>query len=232
MIFPKHDLESVALNMTAKNKTKQHFCSAEQTCIHDQSLHAEPTNNISSPIIDYYKVINGQYDKRHFKSHKSMKFMKSFCEWLEKWKTGTAIKGLTCQTFGAATQTSHAYPLLVDYIFKNPDFDYVLTGNISSDFIEGRFGWYRQLCGANYYNSVLQMLQAEKRIRLRSLINMGFNLKNIHELFEDNDNGALLVNDVCKLVDSIPENCFEQLLADADQAIVYSLSGYAAKNII
>ena len=122
--------------------------------------------------------------------------------------------------------------MLVDYIFKNSDFDYVLTGNISSDFIEGRFGWYRQLCGANYYNSVLQMLQAEKRIRLRSLINMGFNLKNIHKLFEDNDNGALLVHDVCKLVDSIPENCFEQLLADADQAIVYSLSGYAAKNII
>ena len=76
------------------------------------------------------------------------------------------------------------------------------------------------------------MLQAEKRIRLRSLINMGFNLKNIQKLFKDNDNGALLVNDVCKLVDSIPENCFEQLLADADQAIVYSLSGYAAKNII
>ena len=40
---------------------------------------------------------------------KSMKFMKSFCEWLEKWKTGTGMKGLTRQTFGAATQTSNAH---------------------------------------------------------------------------------------------------------------------------
>lgn len=68
---------------------------------------------------------------------KGMKFMRSFCEWLERWKKGNGMKGLTRQTFGAATQTSNAYPLLVDYVFKNPDFEYILTGNISSYFIEG-----------------------------------------------------------------------------------------------
>jgi len=68
---------------------------------------------------------------------KGMKFMRSFCEWLERWKKRNGMKGLTQQTFGAATQTSNAYPLLVDYVFKNPDFEYILTGNISSYFIKG-----------------------------------------------------------------------------------------------
>ena len=56
---------------------------------------------------------------------------------------------------------------------------FILTGHISSDFIESRFGWYRQLLGANYYNSVLQFLQAEKTIRVRSLVKMGFTLGDV-----------------------------------------------------
>jgi len=67
------------------------------------------------------------------------------------------------------------------------------------------------------------MLQAEKRIRLRSLINMGFDLKNIQAIFEESNNTTVLRNDVSNLVDAIPENCFDQSLDDADQAIVYLL---------
>ena len=61
---------------------------------------------------------------------------------------------------------------------------------------------------------------------------MGFDLKNIQAIFEESNNTTVLRNDVSNLVDAIPENCFDQSLDDADQAIVYSLSGYAAKNII
>ena len=62
--------------------------------------------------------------------------------------------------------------------------EYILTGHISSDFIEGRFGWYRQLLGDNYYNSVLQFLQTEKTIRIQSLVKMGLNLSDIQHIFE------------------------------------------------
>ena len=46
-------------------------------------------------------------------------------------------------------------------------------GKILSDPIEKRFGWYRQLGGANYYLAVTQFLQSEKKIRLRCLISIG-----------------------------------------------------------
>uniref|UniRef100_A0A0K2TB47 Craniofacial development protein 2like [Aplysia californica] n=1 Tax=Lepeophtheirus salmonis TaxID=72036 RepID=A0A0K2TB47_LEPSM len=39
-----------------------------------------------------------------------------------------------------------------------------------SDKIEERFGWYRQLSGANYYISVRQILEAGKKIRIKSLV--------------------------------------------------------------
>ena len=74
---------------------------------------------------------------------------------------------------------------LIRYLFaRYSQLDFILLGNICSDYLEGRFGWYRQLCGANYYNSVTQFLQAEKTIRLRSLVNMGFDMTQIKVMFE------------------------------------------------
>ena len=44
-------------------------------------------------------------------------------------------------------------------------------GQFQSDAIEKRFGWYRQLSGANYYLvSVRQVLEDEKSIRIRFLV--------------------------------------------------------------
>ena len=90
------------------------------------------------------------------------------------------VKNITSalrQTFAGAM------PLLIDHLLNECEVKFILTGHIQSDFIESRFGWYRQLCGANYYNSVLQFLQAEKPIRVRSFVKMGFPLKNIKTLF-------------------------------------------------
>ena len=94
------------------------------------------------------------------------------------------MKGLSRPTFNAALQTSGAFPPLIDYLLDECNIEYVLSGHIQSDFLESRFGWYRQLCGANYYNSVLQFMQAEKTIRMRSLVKMGFSLTGIKNIFE------------------------------------------------
>lgn len=45
-------------------------------------------------------------------------------------------------------------------------FSFVLLGKFQSDPLEGRFGYYRQLSGGNFYISCRQLLQAEKKIRL------------------------------------------------------------------
>ena len=64
-------------------------------------------------------------------------------------------------------------------------FNYVLLGLITSDPIERRFGWYRQLGGANYYLSVRQFLESEKKICFKSLVELSeFSVKDAVEIMK------------------------------------------------
>ena len=56
------------------------------------------------------------------------------------------------------------------FLIDNLGFSYVLLGNIQSDDIESRFGWFRQLSGANYFISVRQVLESNRKIRAISLL--------------------------------------------------------------
>ena len=46
----------------------------------------------------------------------------------------------------------------------------MLLGKFQSDVLESRFGWYRQMCGGNYFISVQQVLQNEQKIKAISLV--------------------------------------------------------------
>ena len=88
------------------------------------------------------------------------------------------------QTFSTAQQTTSALKALINYILdEKEDITYILLRHIQSDPIEARFGWYRQLNGVNYFNSVLQFLQAEKTIRILALVKMGFKVTEVQEIF-------------------------------------------------
>ena len=51
------------------------------------------------------------------------------------------------------------------------NYKYVLLGQFQfDDAIEKRFGWYRQLSCDNYFVSLRQLLEAEKSIRIKSLV--------------------------------------------------------------
>jgi hypothetical protein len=76
----------------------------------------------------------------------------------------------TSETFQALQQSTKSITDASIYLLEHRNFKYVLSGKLQSDPLEGRFGWYRQLCGANYSVSLRQVLEAEKTIKLRSLI--------------------------------------------------------------
>ena len=59
---------------------------------------------------------------------------------------------------------------LAQYLTNQHGFSYVLPGKFCSDPIEGRFGWYRQVNSGNFFMSINQFFQAEKKIRRLSLI--------------------------------------------------------------
>ena len=85
----------------------------------------------------------------------SIIYLQNFCNWLKQWKNTAGMRGLSDQTFEPAIQTAQTFPPMITYLFDTKNLDYVLTSHIQADYLESRFGWYHQLCGANYYNSVL-----------------------------------------------------------------------------
>ena len=79
---------------------------------------------------------------------------------------------LTPQTTLANDLTFVAMANLATYLIEK-GMSKVLLGKLSSDPIEKRFGQFRQLSGANFFISVGQLLDAQKQIRILSLIHDG-----------------------------------------------------------
>ena len=70
--------------------------------------------------------------------------------------------GLTKETSLACLQSIRCMIELVK-MHTTHNFAYVLPRKYMSDPIEGRFGWYRQANGGNFFMSIKQLLLAEKK---------------------------------------------------------------------
>ena len=165
----------------------------------------------------------------------NLDFLKTFSEWLTNWNENSD-KSLTRQTFQAAKQTSCALPLAANYLLNEKIFSYVLLGFFQSDPIEKHFGWYRQLCGANYYVSVRQILEAEKTIRLRSLIK--FSKYSFDEIKEgmavgpDEPKDDEVSSEFVDFLDSASFSVPSISLTDiGDTNILFYISGYVARSL-
>ena len=79
-------------------------------------------------------------------------FLNEFNCWVEKW-IELGRRGLSRETFFALSQTNKALIDLINHLFSE-GFNYILLGQFQSDMLESRFGWYRQMSGANYYLSL------------------------------------------------------------------------------
>ena len=100
-----------------------------------------------------------------------LEYLLHFASWVKDWSSKNVLS-LSSQTSTAVHQTYTALVGLTRHMLIHNQFSYVLLGQFQSDAIEKRFGWYRQLSGANYFVSVRQVLEAEKSIRIKSLIKL------------------------------------------------------------
>ncbi len=157
------------------------------------------------------------------------------CEWQAKCKEkNSEMKGLTNETFLAMIQTSRALPQVASYLMQEKKFPQVLLGQLQSDPIEKRFGWYRQLAGANYYVSVRQILEAEKVIRIKSLLKFSnLSLEDAREGLEDDNEADSAVEETAELLlnildkESLTINCDKS----EDRNIVFYIAGYIARSL-
>ena len=90
----------------------------------------------------------------------SLAYLGSMVSWIKGWHSLNPQHELSKETRLAMQHTTSTIVELVKYLFKvETDIEYILLGQIQSDYIDGPFGFYRQLNGGNYYASVLQFLQ-------------------------------------------------------------------------
>ena len=211
--------------------------------------HFQGTATFAQYIRDWFNTINVKskdYGKRkrddrrraiHRESASDdISYLSDFAAWLKRWEAMVPNKGLSKQTFECAIRSFQGFIALVPYLFdRYPDLEFILLGNISSDFLEGRFGWWRQLCGGNYYNAVVQFLQAEKTIRIRSLVSMGYDMNEIRSIFTEANAKKSMIQDqeIESFLAELEGFLFtdEEQLARVDKSLIYYLAGYIAKSL-
>ena len=134
---------------------------------------------------------------------------------------------LSGPTFHAAKVTTANLVHVANYLLDKKNIEYVLFGAIQSDYLDGRFGWYRQLCGGNYFNSVL---------RIRTLVKMGFLISVIKDIFKDTCDAQ--EHGIESSSNSILENMsnfnFESklMISSSDEAIVFYTAGAIVRSLL
>ena len=163
---------------------------------------------------------------------KGFEFLNHSCEIFKTWK-GSGSRGLTSETFLANIQSIESVLALTKHMVQRSKLCYILPGKFTSDAIEGRFGWYRQANGGNFFMSLKQLVQVEKKIRCISLLQQ-----------QSLQGASRLV-----LKDHLPVDNEEHVFADhtwlhpilsdinladateSDTAVTYFVSGYIARSI-
>ncbi len=120
------------------------------------------------------------------------------------------------------------YFLLFSYCLVELKYEYVLLGKFQSDPIERRFSWLRQLSGGNFYISVRQLLENEKKIRATSLLKFSrCSLTEIRSLGNDENQSENLSRKVATFSQSLADVLlmYHSSLESSDAHIICYITG-------
>jgi hypothetical protein len=162
-----------------------------------------------------------------------LQFLKDFAQFVREWQFSLK-PGLTRETFLALRHTCLAIAECAVYLLETKGFDVVLLGHLQSDPIESRFGWLRQMSGANYYISTKQVMDNDRKIRAVSLLKFsGISLTEIDAAIQSGNssttNGSA---DDDHTADDIAEQLtFEHIPETSDLNIIYYVAGYIARSV-
>lgn len=159
-------------------------------------------------------------------------FLREFADFLRRWEASTK-PGLSKETFLALRHTCLAIADCASFLLDRRGFNYVLLGHVQSDAIESRFGWFRQLAGANYYISTRQVVEGDKKIRAVSLVK--FSHLSLTEIDQELSASSDLVpaTSTDSVADSIADaiTCLQRPSA-SDANIIYYVSGAISRSVV
>ena len=109
----------------------------------------------------------------------------------------------------------------------------MLLGQMQSDPLEHRFGSYRRMAGSNYFISVRQIIEAEKCIRLKSLLKFSdLHLDNIKEIYEPTKRSQEdMMDKISSKILSLCQDKIECFQSTTDDNLIYYLAGYACRSV-
>lgn len=160
-----------------------------------------------------------------------LSFLRETASFLEFWEAKSDY-GLSRETFLAVRHTCIALADCASYLLDRLSFSFVLLGKLQSDGIESRFGWLRQLSGANYYISMRQVLESDKKIRAISVLKYSdLSLSSIDNILS---NSSTTIENFFEhsLTLIMPHISLAYDLNSSDSNIVYYVSGAVARSCL
>jgi len=161
-------------------------------------------------------------------------FLKEFAAFLQLWESSSK-PGLSKETFLALRHSCQALADCAAFLLDRRGFNYVLLGHLQSDAIETRFGWLRQLAGANYYISMRQVMEGDRKIRALSLLK--FSHLSLAEIDQETsvptEAKTLTSTQASNVADAITDALnYSQWPSQNDANIIYYVAGAIARSVV
>ena len=145
--------------------------------------------NINNFTKGFHK--NNSYSSPFFSiNDHRLNFLYKFYDWLEHWEKSPGSGKLSKQTFFSLKLSMKNMRGLIKYLIECVNFKYVLTAYFQTDCLESVFGLYRQSNGGNFHISYAQIIDSEKKNRLRNMLKLNKDLSNLCDFkgtINDND---------------------------------------------
>lgn len=158
-----------------------------------------------------------------------IQLLRHYAEFFRHWQR-LKSPGFSSQTFFALINCCETLADVSEFLFSKHSFNRILLGRFVSDWIERRFGRYRQFHGGNFFVSVRQILEAEKKIRISSLLKHNhFNLKDLISLSNSDESDRSL--DLLTI--TLPNICHDifSTLQSNDKNVIMYISGYICHSL-
>jgi hypothetical protein len=130
-------------------------------------------------IVNIQNCLFGQKKRNHLSepfttvNDQRFDFLSNLVSWIDNWqKLSHKFKGhiLSPDTSKALIQSTNALSCIIRYCLETIKVPYVLPGKFQTDKLEKRFSMYRQFNGGNYNVSVTQVMETEKKLRIKSVL--------------------------------------------------------------
>jgi hypothetical protein len=171
------------------------------------------------------------YEPISSSDHPNLIFLDDLADEVESWKS-SGLAGFTSPTFIAILQSLRTIPALCRHLLDKQGFAFILPGHFQSDPLEQRFGWYRQLCGANFFISVKQIMESECKIKVCSLLKQSSTplaaLNSIQEMSTEMADSEV---DPTELLSGLNLDDSECQWEECDLNSLYYVAGYIARKV-